>query len=312
MSTAQKTNKKIEIALSRFNMKWIGDNKILVLIGARGRGKSTVLLDYLYHNKDIPFVTCISPTDNLNNTYSPHIPSRFIFNKYTPELVGSFLKRQRQLCANQSQAEMGYVDPSYKSVDARGMLIMDDCLADNKNWNKDENIKWIFMNGRHAKITFILTMQFQLGIPPELRCNIDWVFLCKETKKTEKEKLYKYYAGIFPTYDMFSQIFDRCTQDKKVMVIDSLSESSKIEDQIFWYKAEIHEHFRICYDEFWENNDQYLKQRMAMTDPAYISKQEKAAEEDYYKYVGGPSKNKIQYKVNMSGGQAVPHNPLRY
>jgi hypothetical protein len=32
------SKKQIEIGLSKFNMRWIGDNKILVMIGARGRG----------------------------------------------------------------------------------------------------------------------------------------------------------------------------------------------------------------------------------------------------------------------------------
>lgn len=150
------------------------------------------------------------------------------------------------------------------------------------------------MNGRHAAMTFILTMQYQIGIPPDLRVNIDWVFICKETKKIEKEKLWKYYAGIFPTFDMFNQIFDRCTQDKRVMVIDSLSESSKIEEQIYWYKADLHDDFRVCYDEFWENNPYYLKQRLEQCDPTAATQQD----DDYYKYVGG-NKNKVVFNLNI-------------
>ena len=286
--------KQVEIGLSKFNMRWIGDNKILVLIGARGRGKSTVLLDYLHCNRDLPFATCISPTDDLNSTYSPHIPSRFIFNKYTPELLATFVKRQKQIKRNKEQAIKGLADERYKNVDPRGILIMDDCLADGKSWSRDENLRWIFMNGRHAAITFILTMQYQIGIPPDLRVNIDWVFICKETKKMEKEKLWKYYAGIFPTFDMFNQIFDRCTQDKKVMVIDSLAESSRIEDQIYWYKADLHDDFRVCYDEFWENNAFYLKQRLELNDPTDVQQQE----DDYFKYVGG-NKNKVVFNLKM-------------
>jgi hypothetical protein len=296
---SKKQQKQVEIGLSKFNMRWIGDNKIIVLIGARGRGKSTVLLDYLFNNRDLPFATCISPTDDLNNTYSPHIPSRFIFNKYTPELVANFVKRQRQIKKNKEQAAQGLIDHRYKNVDTRGVLIMDDCLADSKNWNKDENLRWIFMNGRHASITFILTMQYQIGIPPELRVNIDWVFICKETKKIEKEKLWKYYAGVFPSFDMFNQIFDKCTEDKKVMVIDSLSESTRIEDQIYWYKAEIQNEFRVCYDEFWENNAHYLKQRLEFNDPTAGAEDKR--EDDYYKYVGGSKK--VVFNVKMDDEQ---------
>ena len=110
----------------------------------------------------------------------------------------------------------------------------------------------------------------------------------------EKEKLWKYYAGIFPTFDMFNQIFDRCTQDKRVMVIDSLSESSKIEEQIYWYKADLHDEFRICYDEFWENNAYYLKQRLEQNDPTAGTQED----DDYYKYVGG-NRNKVVFNLNI-------------
>ena len=292
-------------------MQWIGDNKIVVLIGPRTRGKSTILLDYLYYNQDIPFCTCIAPTDAFNSAYGAHIPSRFIFSKYTPELLEKFLKRQHELKGKKTAAGMGYGDPRYKNVDCRGLLIMDDCLADStgaKGWKHDPSLRWIFMNGRHAEVTFILTMQYQVGIPPELRVNIDWAFLCRETKRIEKEKLLKYYAGIFNDFNMFNQIFNKCTRDKKCMVIDCLSESDKIEDQVFWYMADKHDNFRICYNEFWKDNEKYLRKRMMVFDPTgdngggTLSQQQKREEDDYYKYVG---RNKVRYNLDMSEQQSI-------
>lgn len=309
----KKETKTIKIDLRKFKMQWVGDNKIIVLIGPRTRGKSTILLDYLFHNQDLPFCTCIAPTENFNSTYTPHIPSRFIFTKYTPKLLEGFLKRQMTLRAKKQAALSGYGDHKYKDVDCRGLLIMDDCLADNKGWKNDPSLRWIFMNGRHADVTFILTMQYQVGIPPELRVNIDWVFLCRENKKIEKEKLHKYYAGIFPSYDMFNQIFNRCTQNKCCMVINSLAESERIEDQVYWFHADLHDSFRICYDDFWQNNQQYLESRLKMVDPMTGTggggstfgniepKQQQQQEDDYYRYVGGRG-NGIRYNLNMSEG----------
>lgn len=285
-------------------MKWVGDNKIIVLIGPRGTGKSTILLDYLYYNQDIPFCTCISPTDAYNNTFAPHIPSRFIFAKYTPELVEKFLRRQTDIKGKKNAAQLGYGDPRYKDVDCRGALIMDDCLADsvgsgkNKGWTNDPSLRWVFMNGRHADSTLIVTMQYQVGIPPAWRVNIDWVFLCREVKVIEKQKLHKYYAGIFPDFRMFDQIFNRCTKDNRCMVIHCLSRSDKIEDQIYWYVADIHENFRVCYNEFWKDNDKYLQKRMLLFDPTTEGSvaQQRKADDDYYKYVG---KGKQRYNLDM-------------
>ena len=61
------------------------------------------------------------------------------------------------------------------TTDPRAFLVLDDCLYDN-TWTKDKNVRSLFMNGRHFKILFIITMQYALGIPPNLRTNIDYVF----------------------------------------------------------------------------------------------------------------------------------------
>ena len=41
-------------------------------------------------------------------------------------------------------------------------------------------MRLLFMNGRHWKIMLIITMQYPLGIPPNLRTNIDYVFILRE------------------------------------------------------------------------------------------------------------------------------------
>ncbi len=257
---AKREPEEINIKLKRFKMEWIKENKTLVFIGKRKTGKSVLVIDYLYYNQDIPFCTCISPTDDLNLTFRPHIPSRFIFDAYTPALIASFLKRQKLLTIKKKNAIKGRGDPRYKNIDNRGILIMDDLLADAPKWKKDPNIQWIFMNGRHAGITLILTMQYQMGIPPELRTNIDYVFLCKETKRNELDKLWKNYAGMFASFDMFVQVLNQVTKNFGCLVIDNTSQSSNLEDQVYIYKGQLHSEnsFKICYKEFWINNEDYI------------------------------------------------------
>lgn len=284
--------KEIDLTFKQFQMEWIGDNTILVFIGKRNTGKTQLVLDYLYHNQDIPFCTCISPTDDFNPTFRHHIPSRFIFDTYTPELIESFVKRQKNIVKKMKQAQAGTGDPRYKDIDPRGLLIMDDCLADAKDWANDKNLQFIFMNGRHPKITFILTMQYQLGIKPGLRENVDYYFLCKQPKRVEKDKLWKYYAGMFPTLEMFIQVHNQMTTDYGCMVIDNTSQSDKLEEQVYYYKATLRDpnSFTICYDEFWKNNEDYINNGDG---PAAVN----APEDDYQKYVGG--KNRIKFNVGI-------------
>lgn len=266
----------VNVKLKKFNMKWVGDGKILIFIGKRKTGKSVLVIDYLYYHQDFPLGTVISPTDDYNWTYKPHVPAIFIHDEFTPELVEQVLKRQKDICKNCR------MDSRYKGVDPRAFFIMDDCLADADNWVRDKNIRWIFMNGRHAQITFILTMQYAMGIPPVLRTNVDYIFICKEPKLANQKRLYEHYAGMFPSFDMFRAILTQCTRNNGCLVIDNACTSEKLEDQVFWYRADItkpgFEDFKLCYPVFWKNNQKYLQQK---TDNKIEPKHEEEEEVDY-------------------------------
>ncbi len=88
-------------------------------------------------------------------------------------------------------------------------------------------------------------MQIALGIPPKLRCNIEYVFILRETIIANRKIIYDYYAGMFPTFEIFCSVLDQCTENFECLVISNNPHSSKIIDQVFWYKAGHHEEFRI-------------------------------------------------------------------
>jgi hypothetical protein len=209
----------------------------------------------------------ISPTDDYNQTYCPHVPAIFIHEDYTPELLEQILQRQKDICTKVKK------DPSYKNVDPRTFIIFDDCLADSQEWVKDKTIRWIFMNGRHAATTFVLTMQYCMGIPPSLRTNVDYIFICKEPKLCNQERLYKQFAGIFPCLDMFRVVLNKCTKNYGCLVIDNCSNSDRLEDQVFWYRADVNrpdnDNFKLCYPIFWKNNDVFLDSKGKKEDERY-------------------------------------------
>lgn len=238
----------VKLKLRKFQMGWIRDDAVVVFIGKRGSGKSTVCLDLLYHKQDIPFGTCISPTEDANGTYRDCIPPPFIHTDLGPPLLEKVLTRQKTLVRKMKE------DVAYRDVDARAFLLMDDCMYDD-GWTRDKSIRNVFMNGRHFKLLYIVCLQYCLGLPPVLRTNIDWVFLMRENIYQNKKKLYEIFGGMFRTYETFSQVFDACTEDYGCMVIHLGSKSSKIEDMVFWYKAQIRREqtWRMCLDLFWAN-----------------------------------------------------------
>ena len=124
-----------------------------------------------------------------------------------------------------------------KKLDVRTFIIMDDCLGDKKSWVRDAPILELLFNGRHYQIMYILTMQFPLGITPELRSNFDYIFLLKEDFISNQKKIFDHYAGMFPNFNTFRQVFYELTADFGCMVIDNRRKASNPLERLFWYKA---------------------------------------------------------------------------
>ena len=236
----------MNLELKKFNMNDIKDDKVVVLIGKRDTGKSFLCKDILYHHKDIPVGQVISGTEGANQFYSKIVPKLFIHGEWKPEIVENILKRQ-QLMIEQLNA-------GNQSTDPRAFLILDDCLYDN-SWAKNKYMRSVFMNGRHYKLLFLLTMQYALGVPPNLRTNIDYVFILRENYVSNRKRLYEHYAGMFPTFEMFCQVMDQCTENYECLVINNNAKSNKLTDQVFWYKADSRPDFRIGAEPYWEYSE---------------------------------------------------------
>lgn len=244
----------MNLDLKKFDMKNIrfkpDENKgpVVVLIGKRDTGKSFLVRDLLYYQQDIPIGTVISGTEEGNGFYGKMVPKLFIHNEYNSAIIENILKRQRTVL-KQVKKEM----ETYKrtNIDPRAFVILDDCLYDN-TWSRDKLMRLLFMNGRHWKVMLIITMQYPLGIPPTLRTNIDYVFILRENYIANRKRIYENYAGMFPTFEAFCYVMDQCTENYECLVINNNSKSNKLNEQVFWYKAENHGDFRLGSKEFWE------------------------------------------------------------
>lgn len=204
----------------------------IVMIAKRGSGKSFITRDIAYHMRSVPGGVVIAPTDRMNSFYKYFFPDLYIHYEIKDIILKKILLRQTLILekAKRKKQEGKYIDPS-------AILIMDDCLAQKKSWAKDQSIMEILMNGRHYRLTYILTMQTPLGITPDLRLNFDYIFLCKEESAINKKKLYDNYASIFPSLASFISVFRKCTEDFRAMVIDNRKSSDVIQEKVFWFKA---------------------------------------------------------------------------
>jgi len=248
----------MNLELKRFDMKSISfkpnesKGPVVVLIGKRDTGKSFLVRDLLYYHQDIPIGTFISGTEEGNGFYGKLVPKLFIHNEYNTAIIENILKRQRQVLKEMKREQEQF---NRSTIDPRAFVILDDCLFDN-TWAKDKMMRLLFMNGRHWKIMLVITMQFPLGIPPLLRTNIDYVFILRENIIGNRKRIYEHYAGMFPTFEAFCQVMDQCTENYECLVVNNNSKSNKLQEQVFWYKADPHGDFRLGSKQFWELSKQ--------------------------------------------------------
>lgn len=232
----------MSLSLKKFNPANMADDKVCVFIGKRGTGKSCLVTDILYHKKHIPAGVVMSATEDGNHHYKQFIPDLFIYGDYDKEAIDRVLLRQKQLIS--------------AGKDSNAFILLDDCMYDRK-FMKDPCIRQCFMNGRHWKIFFMLTMQYCMDLTPDLRANVDYVFILRENVIQNREKLYKAFFGIFPTFDIFNQVMNTCTENYECLVLDNTSKSNRIEDCVYWYKAKIHKNFRIGSRELWAYHNKH-------------------------------------------------------
>ena len=234
--------------LRKFDPSKIGKGSVVIMIGKRNTGKSFLVKDLLYYKRDIPVGTVISATESANCFYGEIMPGIFIHDTFNPEIVNQLVKRQQTVVSKMKGEEKKF---GKSQIDPWGFLILDDLMYDT-TWIKDTTIKSLFMNGRHYKLLFMITMQYSLGITPALRSNVDFIFILRENIISNRKRLWEHYAGMFPTFEIFQQVMDQCTANYECLVIDNTTKSNKIEDMVFWYKADDHPSFKLGAPAFWE------------------------------------------------------------
>ncbi len=236
----------MEIELNKFDPRILEKKRLnghaprIVFVGSPGSGKSTLVSDILYYLRNIPIVVCMSGTLDGCTFYKKYIHELCIYDKYEPGVVEKMINHQKEVADELGGGEQLKYHPEL------GIGILMDDLAYDKKMMKHDTIKEIFYNGRHHGCTCFITFQYLMDIHPSYRTTIDYVFVCKENKKDNIDKLYKYFVGIFEKSADFKKILNACTEDYKCLVLDNTSKSNKIEDQVFWYKAEVGRKYKIA------------------------------------------------------------------
>jgi hypothetical protein len=238
------------LQFEKFDMKNLiydenGDfmNPRIAIIAKSGSGKSWIIREILYflYKDKIPCGTVIAPTDKMTKFYNDMIPRSFIHHEYKENILPKVLLRQRTIIEKNVERKK----LNKKLIDPRAVLVMDDCMSSKHLWLKDASVLSIFNEGRHFQLTYILAMQYSLGISPELRSNFDFVFLLGEDNFSNRQRLYTHYCGIFPTRDLFEMTFSELTNNYGCMVINNRVRSNDLKRKVFHYKSQKTPDFKI-------------------------------------------------------------------
>jgi hypothetical protein len=234
------------IPIKKFDIHNMVDYCTIAIIAKRASGKSFLTKEIMFQKRNIVSTVVISRTEKLNSFYSEFIPDSYIYSEYDSSILNRIYDRQAHI--NEDNKDRKKKNKRLK--DDRLMLIMDDCMSSKGTWLKDPNITELFFNGRHHHLSFILTMQYAVGIPPEMRSNFDYIFLLAEDTINNSKRLYEHYAGMFPSFDIFQQVFSDITENYGVMVINNRVHSKNITDKVFWYRAKNVPKFKIGSNKF--------------------------------------------------------------
>jgi hypothetical protein len=258
----------MDVNIRYFDPSKMSRTASVLLLGRRGSGKSTMAEEIMRQQTHIKEGICVSPTDCMTNFWRRHMPPLFIHHDYESGVIEEFLNHQeRKWLKYKRECKQRGEEPEEGRVE-QAFIICDDVTYD-KSFFKNKATRRLYMNGRHYSVFSLVTCQYLMDIGPDLRGQIDYVFILKETGRDTLERLYQYFAGsIFPTQTAFEETLRALTENRECMVIDNTVQSYNISDCVFFFKARQGLEFRLGGEDYWRiGTENYVSDDEGSDDP---------------------------------------------
>lgn len=212
----------------RFRLQNIKRDAVVLIIGKRRSGKSTLMREIMYHHRDLPLGIVMSGSEESNEFYESFIPPVFVYENFSEDALQSLMDVQKRRVLESKQ----------NGKDAAAFCIIDDFGYAKKVFTS-QLFRELAMNGRHRKLFTGITLQFALDMQPGLRNQVDVVIAYADNVLANRKRLYDHFFGVYATFAEFDAVFRAATANYGCLVLDNTVKSScSPEDCVFWFRAQ--------------------------------------------------------------------------
>jgi hypothetical protein len=210
----------------------------IVSFGKRRSGKSTSVDNFLFHCvQDIPYGIVITRTKS-NGFWQTRVPERLVFQGFRDDILIALLERQDRM-----MEKYGEDDPRVFAF-----CILDDIIADQRQIRHTPALNTFFVEGRHKRITVIITSQNIKGVGPMIRGNCDLMFIQPIYNIKEREALWELTGAGMPR-KVWHQFMDEVVMAEKleghtprdprlkvrILVVQDFEQSPVPSDKFMWW-----------------------------------------------------------------------------
>lgn len=182
--------------LKEFDISSYRSYATYLIIGHHNNGKSTLakqLISFGGFEKGVVF----NPSESQNNDYGD-MQNAEVHVKYDSNVLEAFMK----------------------NANGRDFVVFDDCFY-NSRYCKDTNITHIFKN---KLASAILTMLYPIGMSPELRSTLDYVFLFRQGNLRNRKLIFDMFVSWSLDYGVFEAEMDEIqTLNYHCLVVDNVN-----------------------------------------------------------------------------------------
>ena len=237
---------QMNVKIHKFDPRTIREYASILFAGGRRTGKSFVMRDFLWFLRHKIYDAIIfSGTIDEDHPWERYTPQRLVhpcLEEFPIEITKKAIKNQerRKVLAKKYNAKCPPSVMVFEDVEHLQPPI----------WN-NQSMRSLVFNGRWSKEYCFVAFQYIMEVKMSMRGSFDYAVFAMENSPAVRERIWKQFGGIFPTFAEFESVFFECTKNFRVMVIDCRARSYNLEDCVFWYKAKDRGTFKLGHPDVW-------------------------------------------------------------